>query len=306
MTMTNGGYGDRIAATFRAESSSVLTTQLRGSTFAVTRVRRSTPIGDRTPPLPPEQAFTFGLQLIDRGNVELWTDNRLAHRGFMRAGTLSMIDHALRPSSRSDGKQDVVFYYVPRSVFDDVAYESGGGPITELVVPPGKSVVDPVVHHLSLALLPALEQPACVTPLFFEQVALAFQEHVLHAYGRNRRPLKAPGGGLARWQERRAKEIIAANLDGNIPVAKLAEECRLSRAHFVRAFKETTGLPPHRWLTQCRVSAAKKMMSESSMPLADIARACGFAHPSHFAKVFGDLVGTPPSTWRRQNRRSSI
>lgn len=295
-------YGAHLGRTFAAESAAVLTTQLRDETFAVTRLRRSIPNPNRTEPLPAEEAFHFGLQLVDRGNVELWTENRLAFKGYIRAGTLSMLDIALRPSSYADGPQDAILYYVPRSILDGLALENDAGPVTELVVPPGRSIVDPVVHHLSLALLPSLANPEHVSQLFFDQVALAFKEHVMHVYGRMRRPFRTTSGGLAPWQERRAKELIAANLGGDVPIADLARQCRLSRSHFVRAFKATTGLPPHRWLTLRRIASAKMMMRDTTIPLATIAAECGFAHASHFAKVFSTFVGTTPTDWRRHAR----
>ncbi|MDF2692315.1 MAG: transcriptional regulator [Labilithrix sp.] len=301
---SSGAYGARLGSVFRTEAAPpTITTRLRGETFAVTRLRRTTPNLERTDPLAEEQAFHFGLQLVDRGNVELWTGNKLAFKGRMVAGTLSMMDIALRPSSRADGLQDAVLYYVPRRALDEVARERDGGPVTELRCPPGISVVDPVVHHLSMALLPALEHPECVSRIFFEHVALAFQEHVVQTYGQPRRKLKDGRGGLAPWQQRRAKELIRENLDGGIAISRLAEECRLSRSHFVRAFKESTGLPPHRWLTQRRIDAAKTRMRDSPSSLADIARECGFAHQSHFAKVFTEVVGESPSAWRRANGR---
>ena len=66
------------------------------------------------------------------------------------------------------------------------------------------------------------------------------------------RPMAACGrcrgrlrGGLAPWQERRAKEILSANLDGDVPLKDVARECRLSVSHFSRAFRRTVGVAPH-------------------------------------------------------------
>jgi AhpD family alkylhydroperoxidase len=106
-------------------------------------------------------------------------------------------------------------------------------------------------------------------------------------------------GGLAPWQVRRTEQILSENLDGEVTLAHLASECRLSVGHFARAFKQTTGQPPHRWLLAQRVEHAKRLLLTSALPLANIAPACGFADQSHFTRVFSQMVGAGPGAWRR-------
>ncbi len=106
-------------------------------------------------------------------------------------------------------------------------------------------------------------------------------------------------GGLAPWQLRRTEQILSENLDGDVTLAHLAGECRLSVSHFARAFKQTTGQPPHRWLLARRVEHAKRLLLTSALPLARIAPACGFADQSHFTRVFSQMVGAGPGAWRR-------
>jgi transcriptional regulator GlxA family with amidase domain len=113
-------------------------------------------------------------------------------------------------------------------------------------------------------------------------------------------PLPVPvRGGLAQWQVRRAKQIMSAHLEGKIAIGEVAEACRLSQSHFTRAFKATTGRPPHRWLLEYRVERAKHLLTESDHRLADIALSCGFADQSHFVRVFSQIIGITPGAWRR-------
>lgn len=112
----------------------------------------------------------------------------------------------------------------------------------------------------------------------------------------------ANAGTLARWQERRAKELIAANLTDNVTLADLAEACELSIRHFTRAFRGSTGTSPHAWLLHLRVEKAKQLLTSSRRMLADIALDCGFADQSHMTRAFQRSVGVPPGAWRRLHR----
>lgn len=107
--------------------------------------------------------------------------------------------------------------------------------------------------------------------------------------------------GLARWQEQRAKAFLTANLQCDVSIAEVAARVQLSRSHFSKAFKRSTGLTPHRWLQQYRIDQACSLL-RGDMAIADIADACGFADQSHLTRVFAKLVGVPPSRWRRLHK----
>lgn len=65
-------------------------------------------------------------------------------------------------------------------------------------------------------------------------------------------------------------------------MARLAEECGLSRSYFTKAFKCSTGVSPHEWLMRMRVDRAKELMLGSDEPLSQIGVACGFFRPAAF------------------------
>jgi AraC-like DNA-binding protein len=106
-------------------------------------------------------------------------------------------------------------------------------------------------------------------------------------------------GRSGAWQERRAKEVLCANLDGRVPLNEVARECRLSVSHFSRAFRRSTGAAPHNWLLTRRVDLAKEKLRDDRLSLLDVALACGFAGQSHLTRVFTRMVGVSPCAWRR-------
>lgn len=109
-------------------------------------------------------------------------------------------------------------------------------------------------------------------------------------------------GGLAPWQEARAKEFIAAHLSQSVSLQKVADVCGLSLAHFSRAFKTSVGMTPHTWLQTCRMARAKDLMLTTPTDLADIALECGFADQSHFTRTFARMHGVGRGAWRRALR----
>lgn len=107
-------------------------------------------------------------------------------------------------------------------------------------------------------------------------------------------------GRLSPTREQRAKELLASQLDENISVAEVASACGLSRTHFTRAFRQTTGTTPHRWVQQFKVDRVKQMLRGTALPIAEVAAACGFADQSHLTRTFRQWVGLTPAAWRRQ------
>ncbi|MGH6690228.1 MAG: helix-turn-helix domain-containing protein [Gammaproteobacteria bacterium] len=128
---------------------------------------------------------------------------------------------------------------------------------------------------------------------------MAIATHVANVRGHIPLRCGASRGGLAPWQERRAKELLIANLTGRVCLSDLACACDLSIRHFTRAFRQSTGMAPHRWLVQQRLDRAEGLLASSSRSLAQIAKDCGFADQSHFTRVFQRTFGLTPGLWRR-------
>jgi transcriptional regulator GlxA family with amidase domain len=105
-------------------------------------------------------------------------------------------------------------------------------------------------------------------------------------------------GGLPPRTLRRVREYIEAHLEDNISLQELAGMEGLSTSHFGRAFKQSEGVAPHRYLLQCRVRNASGLLADTELPLSEIAIASGFADQSHFCRQFSKLVGATPSTYR--------
>jgi AraC-like DNA-binding protein len=88
-------------------------------------------------------------------------------------------------------------------------------------------------------------------------------------------------------------------MHGRIRLSDLARECGLSPSHFARSFKTSFGVSTHRWLTQHRIDYTKRLMSQTSMSLTEIAIQSGFNDQAAFTRTFHQLAGVSPGRWRR-------
>jgi AraC-like DNA-binding protein len=194
---------------------------------------------------------------------------------------------------------DFLFFRVTRQALDTIAEENGSARIESLKCPTG--LPDPITASLGRALLPALGSPSAASAFFVDHVALAINTHLAQAYGGLRVAAPRARGRLSRPQERRAKEFLVRHAGDDISIAAVARECGLSRSYFIKAFKETAGQTPHKWLLEYRVRQAGRMLAEEKVSIAEIAAALGFADQSHLTRVFTRAFGMPPGAWRREN-----
>jgi AraC-like DNA-binding protein len=104
-------------------------------------------------------------------------------------------------------------------------------------------------------------------------------------------------GGLSPKTLRRVRDHIVANLGQKITNEALARVANLSPSHFARAFKDTQGVAPHRYILECRVNRTQELLA-TELSLSEIAVEVGFADQSHFTRWFREFVGMTPGTYR--------
>lgn len=292
-------YRNRVADAFGMRNAPTLTTRaLHKSTLAVTELRYDAHDFGRTEPIPHEDAYLIGLQFRPCHDHDLYFDGRKVRPTNWFPGVTTIYDLRRDPVADLRDPFHSLMFYLPRQVLDALSYEARATRVGDLQHELGVGIDDAVVRHLLSSLLPAMAKPEEAPPLFLDHVALALSAHVAHRYG-GMKPDTARGG-LAPWQARRAKELMSENLSQEISLSQLARECGLSVGHFVRAFRQSTGFSPHRWLLLQRVSRAKELLSKREMPLKDLAQICGFANQSHLTRVFSAFAGYPPGEWRRR------
>jgi AraC family transcriptional regulator len=97
----------------------------------------------------------------------------------------------------------------------------------------------------------------------------------------------------------RIRDRIEAELDRELSLAYLANESGYSREHFLRMFRAATGLTPHQYVLERRLSAAQQLLRGSRMLPVDIALKCGFSSQTRMNDVFRKRLGVTPLEYRR-------
>ena len=117
--------------------------------------------------------------------------------------------------------------------------------------------------------------------------------------GEIRRQPMSTKGGLPGWRLKRALDLLESSVSEAPTLADIARPLKLHPTSFCRAFKQSTGLTPHRYLLLCRVNRAKEMMRNYDQTLTEIALDCGFSSSSQFSVVFRRIEGVSPRSFRR-------
>ena len=94
---------------------------------------------------------------------------------------------------------------------------------------------------------------------------------------------------------------VRAHHAENIPVSRLVAHTGYSRARLFTLFKEHTGLSPNDYLMRLRIGESKKLLSDGTQSVREIALECGFQDDKYFCRLFKRQTGMTPLAFRRKN-----
>ena len=193
---------------------------------------------------------------------------------------------------------------IPTSLIDAAAAQTGARATTRVEIRNEFAVRDIVLERLAQAMLAEMEldrHPA--QTLVVDSISMAIAAHMLGQYNNfdGIGPGQAPP--LGKRELARLMAYVEDNLDRQITLAELAEVVNVSRFHFTRLFKRSTGSTAIRFVEKCRIRRAQSLIVETDLPLVDIALVTGFADQSHFTRRFQREVGCTPAAYAREKGR---
>ena len=161
---------------------------------------------------------------------------------------------------------------------------------------------DTTLWDTAVKLRKQIESAGSDNRLYFEALGVVLA-HELVRLNAGIRPVEAPvRGGLAGWQQRIVTSYIEEHLSEQVPLATLARLVRLSPYYFCRAFKQSLGMPPHRYHNSRRIEHAKTLLAQPELSVTEIGLTVGFSETSSFTAAFRKATGQTPTGYHRSLR----
>jgi AraC family transcriptional regulator len=211
----------------------------------------------------------------------------LCEQGARRKLTFIPAGHDYRDTQESKASLRLVCFY----------FEPSRMPGVTQILEPRLSFDDPTLADTAFKVARLIESTSCDIGAYFSALcAVLAHELMQFSDGAAEEQVK---GGLAPWQQRTVVSYIEEHVGEQIPLAILAGLVRLSPHYFCRAFKQSLGMPPHRYHTRLRMEQAKAMLARPSPSVTEISLSMGFQETSSFTAAFHRTTGLTPTAYRR-------
>ena len=171
--------------------------------------------------------------------------------------------------------------------------------VVDLPFAPRLFFEDAGISNIVAKLRQAVEAAGGANNIYVEALGVVLIHELIRLNSGTRHAETVVKGGLAAWQQRVVTTYIEEHISEQIPIATLARLVRLSTFHFCRAFKQSFGVPPHRYHTTRRIERAKIMLAERKHSVTEIGLTVGFSETSSFTAVFRKITGQTPSRYHR-------
>lgn len=243
----------------------------------------------------PGHVFLMNLHGTAR-NGEDFVDGRRISFSPRRAGSIVFVPAGNDWTGWDEGDETASFLLV--SIEQQFAQEMFGEAARhrQTVLPPSIGFRDGLVEMALQRIAIELKQPDPISAAMVESQAKQLLVQMVRLSGAYQERQK---GGLSSFDLRRAMEMIGSLSGETLTLAALAKELGLSRFHFSRAFKQSTGKTPHAFIAERRLEKSSGMLRSTSLSATEIALECGFGSSSHFAIAFRQAFGVSPTEYRR-------
>lgn len=189
----------------------------------------------------------------------------------------------------------VTYFYID---LQDRLFDPGSG-ITSSTISPRLFFFNQAIWDTSLKLKDEIGNSDPSSRQYVEALSLALMHELIRLEQPTSGAARPLRGGLPARQQKRLAEFIDEHLAEVISLATLAGLVDLSLFHFARAFKQSFGVPPHRYHMDRRMDRARSLLRRSTLSVTQIGSQIGFRETSSFTRAYRKFAGITPSKYRR-------
>lgn len=191
---------------------------------------------------------------------------------------------------------DVLVMQLSVNAVNEVAQSISGGACPGPELRDNFGTCDPFIEQLGQRLIEEVRSPDPLSHLFAQSAARQLAIHLLRRHSGC--AVAFSGVKLTRQKLRAATDYIDAHLGDDVTLAAIAQAVGLSPCHFAHAFREETGMAPHRYVMQRRIDRARALLRETDLNVAEVGYRVGYPNHSHFCVAFQRLAGVTPRAYR--------
>lgn len=163
---------------------------------------------------------------------------------------------------------------------------------------PNFEAQDRFISQAMLALEDDLRAGSPAGRLYGESLGAAIAAHLVRKFSDAKR-LPDEAAPVSFAMLKRILEYVRENLQADLSLHDLAQLVQMDEYRFTRWFKQSTGLPPHRYVLRRRIELAKSLLRNPRLPLSEVALRCGFGDQSHFSNTFHRMTNVSPGAYRK-------
>jgi AraC family transcriptional regulator len=241
-------------------------------------------------------AFCRGRTTLNRRTGGAWVSEDVG------AGDVSLLTRAAASHWVWPGTLEVVHVYLTGDELAATCRQMYEREVDEIELHDTLRADDPLVHRTVLQLAHEATQGAIGSRLMVDSLACQLAVQILRRHAHV--AFKEQGGAeaLTFGEDRAVRDYVHEHIAESISLDDLAAVLGMSRFHFARRFRATTGASPHEFVLRQRVDRVRTLLERTDTPLLDIAVTSGFADQSHMTREFKKRTGVTPGRFRSRSR----
>jgi len=245
--------------------------------------------------------------VADRHILWLWTTSysgEYAGQGgrFVRCskgrGAITATPIGVIPTLHTYTRSEVILCALDSNFVGSILSELDRQPRTEPIIRP--KFQDSAIRRLMTLLSEEVRAGGPSGKLYSDSLAHALAiRYLLLGERPNHQRADSAVSALPPYALKRVLERIEHTFQSEISLASLAEDAGYSRGHFLKMFRTSMGMTPHRYLLKRRIDYARSLLKCREISIIDVAASCGFSSQAHLTQVFREHIGVTPGDYRR-------